>query len=125
MRTSANGQQSLVYSLIRNVAHTNVADMFGEDKRLIPSDDTMSVVRGHFGSYPNFFFEIDAAQAGAFVAELSAVATDADFEHFVDRHGVRRTDARFWATSDWLRLDARRANVTTAGLHDLGRYENW
>ena len=98
--------------------------MFGEDKRLIPEDDTLSVVAGSFGSYPNFFFEIDAAQAGAFADELSAVA-DADFERFVDRHGVRRTDARFWAISDWLYQNARRANTTTAGLHDLGRYGNW
>ena len=124
VRSDASGRQGLVYALIRNVAHTNVADMFGEDKRLIPADDTLSVVRGHLGSYPNFFFEIEAAQAGAFADELRAVASDADFERFVDRHGVRRTDARFWATSDWLRQDASGANATEAGLHDLGRYED-
>ena len=124
VRSDASGAQDLVYALIHNVAHTNVADMFGEDKRLVPADDTMSVVRGDFGSYPNFFFEIEAAQAGAFVAELRAVASDADFERFVDRYGVRRTDARFWATSDWLHANAVHANVTEAGLHDLGRYEN-
>lgn len=124
VRTNANGEQGLVYSLVHNVAHTNVADMFREDKRLIPADDTLSVVRGHFGSYPNFFFEIDAAQADAFASELSAVASDAAFEQFVARHGVRRTDPRFWATSDWLRADALRANATEAGIYDLDRYEN-
>ena len=124
VRTDASGEGALVYSLIHNVAHTNVAMMFGENKRLIPADDTMSVVRGHFGSYPNFFFEIQASQSGAFVEEMRAVATDADYERFVDHHGVRRTDARFWAISDWLRQDDQRANMTEAGLHDLDRYVN-
>jgi hypothetical protein len=124
VRADASGERSFVYSLVHNVAHTNVAMMFGEDKRLIPEDDTLSVVRGHFGSYPNFFFEIEAAQAAAFVEELRVVATDGGFEHFIVHHGVRRTDPRFWATSDWLRQDAQRANATEAGLHDLGRYDN-
>jgi len=119
-----DGASDLLYSLVHNVAHTNVADMFREDKRLIPADDTLTVVRGHFGLYPNFFFEIDAAQADAFASELSAVASDAAFEQFVVRHGVRRTDPRFWATSDWLRADALRANATEAGIYDLDRYDN-
>jgi len=58
------------------------------------------------------------------VGELQAVATDADYEHFVDRYGVRRTDAPFWAISDWLREDDQRANVTEGGLHGLDRYVN-
>jgi hypothetical protein len=39
-------------------------------------------------------------------------------------HGIRRTDPRFWATSDWLREDLRRQSPTEAGLYDLGRYGN-
>ena len=123
-RAGANGERSLLYALVHNVAHTNVALMFGEDKRLIPADDTMTVVRGPFGSYPNFFFEIAPADVPAFVDALGAVATDADFERFVVRYGVRRTDPRFWATSDAVREDARRANALEAGVFDLGRYEN-
>ena len=49
-----------------------------------PADDTLTVVRGHFGSYPNFFFEVDAAQIAAFVDELLALRSDADLERFVD-----------------------------------------
>jgi hypothetical protein len=98
--------------------------MFDEAKRLIPADDTMTIVRGPFGSYPNFFFEIAPADVPAFVDALRAVATDADFERFVVRYGVRRTDPRFWATSDAVREEARRANALEAGVFDLGRYEN-
>jgi hypothetical protein len=124
VRAGTSGERSLVYALIRNVAHTNVAVMFGEDKRLIPADDTMTIVRGPFGSYPNFFFEIAPADAGAFVDALRAVATEAEFERFAARFGVRRTDPRFWATSDAVREEARRANALEAGVFDLGRYDN-
>ncbi len=125
VRPGKSGAPGLLYTLVHNDAHTNVALMFGEDKRRIPADDTMTVIRGPFGSYPNFFFEIAAADAGAFVDALRAVATDADFENLAARYGVRRTDSRFWATSDGMREDARRANALAAGVFDLGRYGNF
>ena len=124
VRVDPTGEHDLVYSLIHDVAHTNVAFMFGEDKRLLPEEDELTVVPGHFGSYPNFFFEADAAGLPAFVAELLAVRSDADLERFVGRHGIRRTSARFWATADWLRADLARREPTEAGIIDLDRFQN-
>ena len=125
VRVDATGTRDLVYSLIHNDAHTNVAFMYGEDTRRVPADDTVTVVRGSFGSYPNFFLTVDAERAAEFVAALRAVGKAADFERVVDRYGIRRTDARFWSTSDWLREDFRRARPIEAGLYDLGRYGNF
>jgi len=118
------GEHDLVYSLVHNDAHTNVAFMFGEDKRRVPADDTLSVVRGHFGSYPNFIFEVEAAKLSEFVEALLAMRSDADLERFVGSHGIRRTSARFWETTDWLHADLRRRDPTGAGLYDFGRYGN-
>ncbi|HZO09314.1 MAG TPA: fatty acid cis/trans isomerase [Myxococcota bacterium] len=116
--------QDLVYALVHDVAHTNVAFMFGEDKRLLPADDVVTVVRGHFGSYPNFFFEVDADGVAGFASELLAVRSDADLERFVARHGVRRTSPGFWATLDWLNADLARREPTESGILDIGRYKN-
>jgi hypothetical protein len=118
------GERDLVYALVRNAAHTNVAFMFGEDERRLPADDTLTVLRGPFGSYPNFFFETPLAGIDGFVDGLRAVASAADLDAFVARHGIRRTDPRFWQTADFLREDLRRASPSEAGLHDLGRYQN-
>jgi hypothetical protein len=85
----------------------------------------VSLLRGPFGSYPNFLFEIDACEAAAFVAALRAVADDAGFEAFAGRCGVRRTDPRIWPAFDWLHEHARRSDATDVGLYDLGRYGNW
>ncbi len=124
VRVDPTGDRDLVYTLVHNAAHTNVAFMFGEDKRRLPADDTLSLVPGHFGSYPNFFFEVDASGIPAFVEALSALRSDADLSGFVDRYGIRRTSPRFWQTSDWLRADLRRRAPTQAGIYDLGRYQN-
>ena len=124
VRVDDTGKEDLSYALVHNDAHTNVAFLFGEDKRRLPEDDTMTVVRGPFGAYPNFFFTVEAGGIGAFTSELRAVASDADLESFVSRHGVRRTDPRFWATSDWLRGELRQASPSQAGVYDLDRYVN-
>ncbi len=79
---------------------------------------------GHFGSYPNFFFEIDASDARPFADEIRALRSDADLERFVDRHGIRRTSARYWETVDWIHADLRRRSPREAGLYDLARYQN-
>jgi hypothetical protein len=113
-----------VYTLVHDEAHTNVAFMFGEDKRREPEKDTLTVARGYLGSYPNFIFDVDTAQIEAFAEALAAVQTDAEFEAFVVRFGVRRTSPRFWPTTDWLHDDFRLRQPTRAGLLDLGRYSN-
>jgi hypothetical protein len=116
--------RNLVYALVHNAAHSNVAFMFGEEQRRLPAEDTLTVLRGHFGSYPNFVFEADADRIADFVDELAALASEADLERFAGRWGIRRTSPRFWATSDWLREDLRRRDPTGAGIYDFGRYGN-
>jgi hypothetical protein len=98
--------------------------MFGEDKRLIPEDDTLSVVRGELGSYPNFLFEMEAGDVGGFVEALRRVTTEDGFSELAQRFGVRRTDPRIWSGSDWLDAEGRRESPTTAGRLDLDRYAN-
>jgi len=124
VRTGGSASSDLLYVLVHNVAHTNVAFMFDEEKRLVPEDDTLTVVRGHFGNYPNFLFEVEADRVGAFVDQLAAMKTGADLTALADHYGVRRTSPRFWQTSDWLNADFTRRDPTEAGLYDLNRYEN-
>jgi hypothetical protein len=124
VRSGGNAELDASYSLIHNRAHTNVAAMFGEDKRLIPEQDTLTIAHGYLGSYPNFLFEADAAEIDAFVRALTSVENAANFEEFVNRWGIRRTSPRFWSSVDWIHRDAKRRNPTEAGLFDFGRYNN-
>ncbi len=111
-----------VFTLTRDRRHSNVAFMFGEEKRWRPDEDTVTVVRGMLGSYPNFVFEVEEGDAAAFANALQAVATSEDAARLVDRWGLRRTSPRWWKTWDALHAGFRRADPSAAGLLDLNRY---
>jgi hypothetical protein len=113
-----------IYSLVHNRAHTNVQFMFGEQKRLIPADDTLTVAPGYLGSYPNFIFDVEAEQIETFAQALSAVHDTSDFELVAARWGVRRSSPRLWRTLDWMHDDFRRQRPTEFGLFDIDRYDN-
>lgn len=124
VRSGASDSADAVYTLVHNRAHTNVAFMFDEQARLEPADDTLTVVRGYLGSYPNFVFDVDAAQIESFTGALAEVQNASDFEALVGRWGLRRTSPRLWSTVDWLHDDFRRQQPTEFGLFDLDRYDN-
>jgi hypothetical protein len=112
------------FTLISNNAHSNVAAMFGEARRRLPDEDTLSVLNGFVGAYPNAFFRVEPGQLPAFVAALKGLETEADYRRLLERYGIRRTDARFWAHSDALHEAFRAWAPVEAGLFDYNRFEN-
>jgi hypothetical protein len=121
---SGGSERDAVYTLVHNRAHTNVAAMFREDARLEPADDTLTLIDGYTGSYPNFAFDLPVAQIEEFASALEAVKSPAEFTGLVDRWGVRRSSARFWQTFDWFNEDFHRREPVEAGILDLNRYHN-
>ncbi len=117
-------QQRLVYSLVHNRAHSNVAFIRGEDGRLQPERDTLSVIPGVYGNYPNFAFDVSLVELERFVAALSAVTDKAMLEAVVDRWGLRRSDPDFWSIFHDFAQYQRETEPVQAGILDLNRYEN-
>ena len=111
-------------SLLHNRGHSNIAHMFSEDARLLPEEDTLTVVDGFIGSYPNMFFQITEQQVPAFTRDLLALENDADYTNLVERYGVRRTAPWFWHVSDAFVDRYRALRPVEAGLFDLNRYQN-
>jgi hypothetical protein len=124
VRAPTGGGADATYALVHNRAHTNVASLFKEDQRLDPDNDTLTVARGYFGSYPNFIFEVDVAEIQEFARTLTAVDDAGSLEALVNRWGVRRTSPHFWSTLDWIHDDSRHRAPTRAGLFDINRYKN-
>lgn len=124
LRVHTGYGDDLAYTLIRNKAHRNVAFMFFEDARREPEKDTLTIVPGHLGSYPNFYFEVPLESIDDFVSHIGQVHDDASFETFVDAYGVRRSSPEFWSTADWHTERAIRANPIAAGSFDLNRYDD-
>lgn len=112
------------FTLISNNAHSNVAELFGEDHRRLPDEDTLSVLHGFVGAYPNAFFRVDAADLPAFVAGVRGLAAEDDYRRLLDRYGIRRTDERFWPHSDALVAAYEEWGPADAGLFDYSRFDN-
>jgi hypothetical protein len=112
------------FTLLSNSAHSNVAELFGDDKRRLPDEDDLTLVNGFIGAYPNAFFVVNAAELPGFADAVRGLASEADYQKLLGRYGIRRTDERFWAHSDALMDAYRRWAPREAGLFDYNRFEN-
>lgn len=120
---AADGQRK-IYSMLRNRAHTNVAFMLGESYRQQPWLDTLTIYPGLLSSYPNFVFNVPAAEVSEWVSRLQAVHEDADFEPIVARWGIRRTHPEFWRYFNDLRTYLQEVDPVESGVLDMNRYQN-
>ena len=117
----------LAYTIIRNKAYSDVTSMFSSKKARDTRDtanDTLTVVEGIVGSYPNFFFVVEPGELEDFTGRLMAVATRDDYEDFVGAFGVRRTSNTFWETADWFQSYYAQEDPLLYGILDLNRYAN-
>jgi hypothetical protein len=111
-------------SLIHNSAHSNVAQLFDEESRRLPEEDTLLALDGVVGAYPNALFVVQAADLPDFVTAVSRLAAPGDLTSLMDRFGVRRTDPRFWNLSDVLHAEYRRRSPVVAAVLDYSRLKN-
>lgn len=113
-----------VYTLIHNSAFANNAQLFHEEDRRIPEEDTLTVVEGFIGSYPNMFFQLAEKDIEKFIKAITAMESAEDYTRLVYHYGVRRNAPWFWRVSDNLYKHYRARRPIEAGLFDLNRYEN-
>ena len=113
-----------VFSLVKDTAHSNVASLFREEKRLIPAEDELSVARGFIAAYPNAFFQVTRRDLPAFTTAVTGLQTEADYRALVARFGVERISGNFWSNSDALARAYTQLEPIDAGIFDYGRLEN-
>lgn len=116
------GRVTKVYSLIRNREHLNISWMFGEEHRLDPDADTLTILEGVKGSYPNDIFVLDAEKLPEFSRELRRIGLARDFESFRRKYSLSRRASDFWSVFDQIQEVHRRQDPAEAGYLDLSRY---
>jgi hypothetical protein len=112
------------FSLVRNSAHSNIAELFKESERRLPEEDTLYVARGFLGAYPNVFYRVKEDQLSDFVSAVESLSSESDYRQLADRFAVRRTHPEFWAHYDGLVSAYRAFSPVEASVLDLSRYEN-
>lgn len=124
VRNRVDTDKDLAYTVILNKAYTNITSMFESEDNRDRSQDTLTVMKDLAGSYPNFFFEIDANDIEAFVTRFESISNRKEYEEFVGLYGVRRTNTEFWKISDWFHEWSFKHEPLRAGIFDLNRYRN-
>ena len=111
-------------TLVRNNAHLNITSLFGEKKFRAPEEDTMSVIPGFLGSYPNAFLVVNEADLDRFVVMLTTMRVEDDYALLLDNFGVRRTSPDFWRQGDAFHTAFEIDAPVEYGLFDYNRLEN-
>jgi hypothetical protein len=128
VRVLMEGEADINYSLIYNKQYLNVNSMLESEAKISKTRDrdadTLTVIRGFSGSYPNFFFEVPLEDLEEFAAVAATLSNIDQYHAFAGRWGVRRTNSRFWAAADWFNEEYARQNPLEAGVLDLSRYAN-
>jgi hypothetical protein len=123
--TVADGQnQPHHFTLLRNSAHSNVSELFKEEKRRLPDEDTLTVTPGFIGSYPNAFYQLEARQLPEFIRDVERMNSEADYTQLSARFAIRRTNPQFWKHADNLHEAYRKSDPIEAALFDFNRFEN-
>jgi hypothetical protein len=110
-------------TVLRDSAHSNVAELFDEDARRLPAEDGLTVLRGFAAAYPNRFIAVDRGQLKAFVEQAKRAKTSAAVTELIRKHTIERMSPELWPFVDELH-EAYWADVPIeAGLVDLSRLD--
>jgi hypothetical protein len=119
---AATGDQYV--TIVHVDAHLNITSIFGEKKERVPEEDTLNIIPGFIGTYPNVIMVVDESELTAFVDSISSLQTEADYSTLLDNYGIRRTNPEFWATSDMIHAAYWWQNPLQPGMFDYNRLEN-
>lgn len=111
-----------LYSLVHNREHANVSWILGEEDRLAPQEDSITVRAGVAGAYPNMFFVVPEAAIATFSSAVAGLKSPAEYERLVDQLGVRRSNEKFWSIYDEITASHLANDRVRSGTLDLTRY---
>ncbi|MGR0277500.1 fatty acid cis/trans isomerase [Marinomonas dokdonensis] len=118
------GEPLEVISVIHNKAHSNVSSLLDEASARLPEEDSVTMVRGVLGDYPNALMQVEQSELQAWVEQFKQLQTLADYQALIDSYGIRRTHPNFWRVSDAIaKLNAEK-RPRASGILDYNRLEN-
>jgi hypothetical protein len=124
VRIHDNGTNNRIYTLIRNKAHWNVSYLLKESLRRREKEDTLNLLPGFVGSYPNFVFKVDFKDLSNFLHQIKEMKNEKGYKRFLKLYGVSRISSQFWDEFDFIGQHFKKTKPLEAGVLDLNRYLN-
>lgn len=119
-----NGDTPRYVSILRNDAHLNMSSVFEEKAQLVPAENTVTVLPGIRGFYPNALMQVEESEVGTLVDAVLALHDENSYSRLLDDYGIRRSNPEFWELSDALHEQWKAADPTAFGYLDYSRLEN-
>ena len=116
--------QYYIYTVLRNLAHSNINSLFAEEDTRLINEDYLTVVRGVVGDYPATFWHVKSDDLDDFVTGIGNITSESDYANIMKHFGIRRSHKNFWAHSDSLHETFTRMEPIDSGLLDYNRLEN-
>lgn len=123
LRVVRKGAPDEVYTLLHNADYANVAVLLLDRERRRPQFDSLTVVPGIIGAYPNAFWRVTDTELPELARRLAAVRSPLDYRAVQQRYAIGRDNAKFWPYADWLHRTYRELAPVEWGLFDFNRYE--
>jgi Fatty acid cis/trans isomerase (CTI) len=118
----ADGKKTHV-TILRDSAHTNVMTLFHEAERRVKNEDSLVVVPGFLGAYPNALFDVPRKNVGDFALAVSKLDSPEAYRALRTQFGVLRQSDQFWKHSDQIQEDHRLLAPVESGLFDYNHLE--
>ena len=122
IRVQMNSGENLIYTLVINRWHKNVALLFNEESRLDATKDRINFVKGFIGSYPNIFVNVKQDDLNEFFNLLQNYKDTEEYNKKIFKFAVNRANPKFWEVFDWFSNEFKKQDQLNYGLFDLNRY---
>ena len=121
VRVILDDGSSEVNTLVVNRWHDNVNSLFNGEQ-VDPQKDTMDILKGSIGSYPNVFVYVYEKDLVDFFDLLENFNGSDEDKNRVRKYFIGRDDEKFWDYYDWFQNNFNKSDPLNAGLYDLNRY---
>ncbi len=122
VRVMMKDGSSLIDTIVINRWHDNVNSMFSEEDTLDAKKDTLDIISGSVGSYPNVFVIVHIDEFPEFIDLMKNANGDEKYDKIFRKFFISRSDPKFWETYDWFQEQYFKRHPREAGLYDLNRY---
>lgn len=113
------------YTVIHHNAHYNISSLLNEEGQRAYAEDTVTIVPGFIGDYPETIWYLNnPQQLASFAEQLPLMQIEADYRALKSKFAIRRTHPQFWQYSDILHKVAKQYGGVEYGLFDYNRLEN-
>ncbi|GGD42043.1 9-hexadecenoic acid cis-trans isomerase [Malaciobacter pacificus] len=122
IKIELNDGNSLIYSMVINRWHDNVALMFDEEGRLDAKKDRINFIKGFIGSYPNIFVVVKQNELSDFFNLIYDYQDTKEHKKRLLKYAINRANPKFWDVYDWFTNEFKKQDKLKFGLFDLNRY---